>query len=153
MVEKSGDVIPQVVKPIIEKRTGDEKIPKLPKKCPVCGGEVIKPEGEAVARCQNLMCPAQFKRRIQHFAARNAMDIEHLGPETIDKLLDAVLGPLAQLIMEFMEGGQEANLPEKDSWESQLVQLGAEVSSPDKRGSEQLEGPGSAPPFRQVGAF
>ncbi len=91
LVERSGDVIPQVLKPIIEKRTGDEKIFKMPKQCPICGGEVVRPEGEAVTRCQNLMCPAQLKRRIGHFASRNAMDIEHLGPETIDKLLDAEL--------------------------------------------------------------
>jgi len=89
LVERSGDVIPQVVKPIVEKRTGNEKKFEMPKKCPVCGSEVVRPEDEAVARCQNLQCPAQLKRRIQHFASRNAMDIEHLGPETIDKLLDS----------------------------------------------------------------
>ncbi len=75
----------------MEKRTGDEKRFKMPNRCPVCGGEVVRPEGEAVARCQNLMCPAQLKRRIGHFASRTAMDIEHLGRETIDKLLDAEL--------------------------------------------------------------
>lgn len=88
LVERSGDVIPQVVKPIIEKRTGNEDTFIMPKRCPECHGEVIRPEGEAVARCQNIMCPAQLKRRIGHFAGRNAMDIEHLGYETIDKLLD-----------------------------------------------------------------
>lgn len=91
LIERSGDVIPQVVKPIVEKRTGNEKRFKMPNRCPVCDGEVVRPEGEAVARCQNLMCPAQLKRRIGHFASRYAMDIEHLGRETIDKLLDAEL--------------------------------------------------------------
>lgn len=91
LVERSGDVIPQVVKPIKEKRTGKEKIVKLPKQCPVCEAEVERPEGEVVARCQNLQCPAQLRRRISHFAAKGAMDIEHLGPETVDKLLESIL--------------------------------------------------------------
>jgi DNA ligase (NAD+) len=91
LVERSGDVIPQVVKAISEKRTGSEKPFSMPKECPICGGEVKRPEGEARWRCLNLQCPAQLKRRIGHFAAKGAMDIEHLGPETIDKLLDAKL--------------------------------------------------------------
>jgi DNA ligase (NAD+) len=91
LVERSGDVIPQVVKVISEKRTGSEKPFAMPNKCPVCDGEVERPEGEVRWRCLNLQCPAQLKRRIGHFAAKGAMDIEHLGPETIDKLLDAKL--------------------------------------------------------------
>jgi DNA ligase (NAD+) len=88
LVERSGDVIPQVVKAIDEKRTGEETEFKMPTKCPECGGEVERPEGEARWRCQNLQCPAQLRRRISHFAAKGAMDIEHLGPETVDKLLE-----------------------------------------------------------------
>jgi DNA ligase (NAD+) len=91
LVERSGDVIPQVVKAILDKRKGNEKEFKMPKKCPVCGGEVERPEGEAIIRCQNLQCPAQLSRRISHFAAKGAMDIEHLGPETVDKLLESKL--------------------------------------------------------------
>jgi DNA ligase (NAD+) len=91
LVERSGDVIPQVVKPIVDKRTGSEKPFRMPEKCPICGGEVVRPEGEVRWRCLNLQCPAQLKRRIGHFAAKGAMDIEHLGPETIDKLLDSKL--------------------------------------------------------------
>lgn len=89
LVERSGDVIPQVVKAIIENRTGEENEFVIPKECPECHGEIERPEGEARWRCQNLQCPAQLKRRIAHFASRNAMDIEHIGPETVDKLLDA----------------------------------------------------------------
>ncbi|UCG68981.1 MAG: NAD-dependent DNA ligase LigA [Thermoplasmata archaeon] len=91
LVERSGDVIPQVVKAVIENRTGDERQFKMPKKCPVCQGDVERPEGEAVTRCKNIQCPAQLRRRLGHFAARSAMDIEHLGPETIDKLLESGL--------------------------------------------------------------
>jgi DNA ligase (NAD+) len=91
LVERSGDVIPQVVKAIEEKRTGDEKEFTMPTKCPECGGEVERPEGEARWRCQNIQCPAQLRRRISHFAAKGAMDIEHLGPETVEKLLESKL--------------------------------------------------------------
>ena len=91
LVERSGDVIPQVVKPITDKRTGNEKPFEMITQCPECGENVFRPEGEVVTRCQNLTCPAQLKRRISHFASRNAMDIEHLGPETVESLLDAGL--------------------------------------------------------------
>ena len=88
IIEKGGDVIPQVVKSIPEVRTGDEIIFEMPKKCPVCGGEVIKLEGEVAYRCENPACPSQVKRRIQHFASKNAMNIEHLGPALIEQLVD-----------------------------------------------------------------
>ena len=88
LVERSGDVIPQVVKSIKEKRTGSEKGKKIPQKCPICGSVVIKPLDEVAVRCPNKQCPARLKWRIRYFASRDAMDIEHLGKETIDKLLD-----------------------------------------------------------------
>jgi len=91
IVERSGDVIPQVVKAIVEKRPDGSPPFKMIDKCPECQGEIERPRGEARWRCQNLQCPAQLKRRIAHFASRNAMDIEHMGPETVDKLLDAEL--------------------------------------------------------------
>ena len=88
LVERSGDVIPQVVKSIEEKRTGSEKRKIIPQKCPVCGTNVIRPLDEVAVRCPNKQCPARLKWRIRYFASRDAMDIEHLGRETIDKLLD-----------------------------------------------------------------
>ena len=91
LIERSGDVIPQVVKSIKEKRTGSEKQKKIPNKCPVCGTEVVRPEGEVAVRCPNKMCPARLKWRIKYFAARDAMDIDHLGGQTVDKLLDEAL--------------------------------------------------------------
>lgn len=87
-VQKAGEIIPQVVKVIKEKRTGRERVFKPPGTCPECGGEASK-EGEGVyLRCHNPLCPAQAKRRIRYFASRGAMDIEGLGPAIIDQLVD-----------------------------------------------------------------
>ena len=88
LVERSGDVIPQVVKSITEKRTGKEKRKIIPKTCPVCGTTVVRKEGEVAVRCPNKMCPARLKWRLQYYASRDAMDIDHLGESTIDKLMD-----------------------------------------------------------------
>jgi DNA ligase (NAD+) len=88
LVERSGDVIPQVVQSIKEKRTGDEKSKAVPKKCPVCNTEVIRLEGEVAVRCPNKGCPARLKWRLRYFASRDAMDIDHLGESTVDKLLN-----------------------------------------------------------------
>ena len=88
LVERSGDVIPQVVKSIIEKRKGDEKARVIPKKCPVCRSDVIRTLDEVAVRCPNKQCPARLKWRIEYFASRDAMDIDHLGGQTIDKLIE-----------------------------------------------------------------
>jgi DNA ligase (NAD+) len=88
LVERSGDVIPQVVKSIIEKRTGEEKARVIPRKCPVCGSDVIRTLDEVAIRCPNKQCPARLKWRIEYFASRDAMDIDHLGGQTIDKLIE-----------------------------------------------------------------
>jgi DNA ligase (NAD+) len=88
LVQKAGDVIPEVVKVIKEKRTGDEKIFNMPKKCPICGSEVVRLHNEVAYRCTNFSCPAQQFERILHFASRRAMDIEGLGPSVISKLLN-----------------------------------------------------------------
>lgn len=91
LVERSGDVIPQVVKSIKEKRTGKEKQKNIPKRCPVCNTEVIRKEGEVAVRCPNKYCPARLKWRVKYYASRDAMDIDHLGESTIDKLLEGEL--------------------------------------------------------------
>jgi DNA ligase (NAD+) len=88
LVERSGDVIPQVVKTISEKRTGDEKIRTIPRKCPVCESDIIRTVDEVAVRCPNKQCPARLKWRIEYFASRDAMDIDHLGGQTIDKLIE-----------------------------------------------------------------
>ena len=88
IVRRAGDVIPEVVGPVDSKRTGKERKFKMPKKCPSCGSEVMRPEGEAVARCTGLDCPSQRVERLFHFAGRGAMDIEGLGYQTIMGLVD-----------------------------------------------------------------
>jgi DNA ligase (NAD+) len=88
LVERAGDVIPHVVRVIEGKRNGSEEEYTLPGKCPVCGGKVSRPEGEAVTRCVNASCPAQLKQRIIHFGSKEALDIEGLGEKTVDQLVD-----------------------------------------------------------------
>ncbi len=87
-IEKAGEVIPEVIKPVKEKRTGKEKIFIMPKKCPVCGSDVVRPEDEAVSRCVGLSCPAQLKNSLHHFASRHAMNIDGLGHAVIDQLVN-----------------------------------------------------------------
>ncbi|HOL22031.1 MAG TPA: NAD-dependent DNA ligase LigA [bacterium] len=87
-VEKSGEIIPQIVKAIPEKRKGSEKEIPIPEKCPVCHSKVVKDEEEVAIRCPNVRCPAQVKERIIHFASRDAMDIEGLGEKWVNILVD-----------------------------------------------------------------
>ena len=89
VVRRAGDVIPEIVRVLQERRPQGAAPVALPATCPVCGSAVIKPEGEAVARCiGGLYCPAQRKRAILHFASRRAMDIEGLGEELVDQLVE-----------------------------------------------------------------
>ncbi|RLA83453.1 MAG: DNA ligase (NAD(+)) LigA [Deltaproteobacteria bacterium] len=88
LVRRAGDVIPEVVKVIKERRTGKERKFRMPERCPVCGSEVVRLPGEVAFRCVGLSCPAQLKGRIRHFASRRAMDIEGLGVKLIDQLVD-----------------------------------------------------------------
>ena len=87
-VQKAGEIIPQVVKVLKEKRTGSEQVFKPPKSCPECGSKVSRYAAGVYLRCHNPLCPAQAKRRIIYFASRDAMDIEGLGPAIIDQLVD-----------------------------------------------------------------
>ncbi len=89
LIEKGGDVIPKVLKVIESKRTGKEKPFRMPKKCPVCGGEVSRPEGEVVSRCVAADCPAQLKGRLLHFVSRRAMRIEGLGESLADQFVES----------------------------------------------------------------
>jgi len=91
VVQRAGDVIPEVVKVIESRRSGNEKKFQIPNTCPVCGAHAIRIEGEAAVRCQNLSCPAQVKQQIKHFASRTAMDIEGLGNKLVDQLVDSGL--------------------------------------------------------------
>lgn len=88
VVQRAGDVIPEVVSVVTEKRTGSERKFRMPGNCPVCGAKAERPEGEVVTRCINFACPAQVKGRIEHFASRAAMDIEGLGTKLVDQLVE-----------------------------------------------------------------
>ena len=91
LIERSGDVIPKIVGPMSERRTGRERNFVMPTKCPVCHSEAFRPEGEAVARCTNPSCPAKLRESLLHFASRRAMNIEGLGEALVDQLLEKKL--------------------------------------------------------------
>jgi DNA ligase (NAD+) len=91
LIERGGDVIPKVLKVLESKRNGKEKKFQMPDKCPVCGGRVSRPEGEAVSRCVAADCPAQLIGRLLHFASRRAMRIEGLGFALADQLIEKKL--------------------------------------------------------------
>jgi DNA ligase (NAD+) len=87
IVQRAGDVIPQVVGPVVSRRTGAEVEFEMPATCPACGTPVVRPPGEAMRYCPNRACPAQIFRLLTHFAGRGAMDIEGLGESLADQLL------------------------------------------------------------------
>jgi len=91
LIQRAGDVIPEVVKVIVEKRPINAKPYILPTQCPVCEHTVNRPEGEAVARCENISCPAQVKGRIQHFVSKNCMDIDGFGEKLVEQLVEEKL--------------------------------------------------------------
>jgi DNA ligase (NAD+) len=91
VIRKAGDVIPEVVRVLKEKRTGKEQPFTMPSRCPVCQASVYREPGEAVARCQGSACPAQLKEKIIHFASREAMNIEGLGPAIVNLFVEKEL--------------------------------------------------------------
>lgn len=91
IVRRAGDVIPQVVGPVLERRVGSPALFHLPSKCPVCNSDVDHPEGEAMSRCTNAACPAQVFERVRHFCSRGAMDIEGIGEVMSATLVDVGL--------------------------------------------------------------
>ncbi len=95
IVQRAGDVIPEVVGPVLDKREAELPIPETPTACPECGTRLREKPGEVVLRCPNKQCPAQVSAKIRHFVSRGAMDIEGLGEKLIDRFLD--LGLLSDL--------------------------------------------------------
>lgn len=88
VIQKQGDVIPEVIKVVEEKRTGEEKEFSMPKRCPECGSPAVRLEGEAATRCIGIECPAQLLRSIVHFVSKESMDIEGLGYKIVEQLID-----------------------------------------------------------------
>ncbi|MCZ2260189.1 NAD-dependent DNA ligase LigA [Sporosarcina sp. G11-34] len=91
VIRKAGDIIPEVVAPVIEERTDDEQPFEMPRNCPACDSELIRIEGEVAVRCVNPKCPAQMKEAIIHFVSRNAMNIEGIGERVAEQLYEANL--------------------------------------------------------------
>ena len=98
VIQKAGDVIPEIVEVKKNKRTGEEKDFQMPKVCPVCGAEAVREEGEAAVRCTGIECPAKLFRNLVHFASREAMNIDGLGEQIIKQLLDkGLIGNMADI--------------------------------------------------------
>jgi DNA ligase (NAD+) len=88
VIQRAGDVIPEVVQVVLEERPENSEPYRIPDRCPVCGSEAVRLQGQAAKRCLNGSCPARLKETIHHFASRNAMDIEGLGAKLVDQLVD-----------------------------------------------------------------
>ncbi|RDW18972.1 NAD-dependent DNA ligase LigA [Oceanobacillus chungangensis] len=91
VIKKAGDIIPKVVRAVVEKRTGEEKEFQMPDECPACGSEVVRLEGEVAIRCINPNCPAQLMEGLIHFSSRNAMNIDGLGEKVVIQLFQEKL--------------------------------------------------------------
>ena len=110
IVKRAGDVIPQIVGPVREKRTGEEREFHFPDVCPACNAPVVRQEGEAMVYCRNPHCPAQRLESLIHFVCQGAMDIRGLGPQTLEKLLDlGIISDAADLYS--LTGEQLATAP------------------------------------------
>src|SRR5690606_37033795 len=110
VVQKAGGIIPEVVAVDLEARQGSPEPFTMPGRCPVCGAEAVRLEGEAVTRCTGVACPAQLRERLRHFASRSGMDIEGLGPVVIEALLERdLVGTVADLF--FLTKEQLLTLP------------------------------------------
>jgi len=89
VVQRAGDVIPQIVKVVESKRPAGARRYRLPERCPVCNAEALRPEGEAVTRCPNPSCPAKLKNRLLHLASRDALDVDGLGEKLVEQLVES----------------------------------------------------------------
>jgi DNA ligase (NAD+) len=135
LIEKSGEIIPQVLQVITTKRDRSEKDYEFPTKCPVCGFDALRPEGEAVRRCVNPDCPAKIKARIQYFASRKAMDIEGLGDVLVETLVDSgMLKNVADIYQ--LKAEDISNLERKG--EKTATKLISQIEASKDRGLQRL---------------
>ena len=120
VIQRAGDVIPQVVRVVLEKRPADSKPYDFPDKCPVCGSDAVRPEGEVVRRCTGgLICDAQGVERLKHFVSRNAFDIEGMGAKRIEELwADEIIRSPADI---FRLKDRRADLLTRERWGEQSV--------------------------------
>ncbi|MBA4123558.1 MAG: NAD-dependent DNA ligase LigA [Acidobacteria bacterium] len=135
LIEKSGEIIPQVLQVIESRRDGSERDYEFPKNCPVCGFDAIRPVGEVVTRCSNPDCPAKNKARILFFASRKAMDIEGLGDVVVEQLVDnGLIKDVADLYNLSFE--QISNLERKA--EKSATKLIEQIETSKGRGLQRL---------------
>lgn len=135
LIEKSGEIIPQVLSVVASKRNGSEREYEFPTTCPVCGFDAVRPEGEAVRRCVNPDCPAKIKARIGYFASRKAMDIEGLGWVLIETLVDGgMIKDVADIYK--LTVSDIANLERKA--EKSAVKLIEQIEASKTRGLQRL---------------
>ncbi|MCW5940985.1 MAG: NAD-dependent DNA ligase LigA [Fimbriimonadaceae bacterium] len=120
IVQRAGDVIPEVLGPVLEQRPADAIAPIEPSECPECGTALARKEGEVALRCPNRNCPAQISAKLRHFASRNAMDIDGLGEKLIDRFLE--LGHLTDLPSVFRLHERRDELVALDRMGEQSVQ-------------------------------
>ncbi|MEO6050274.1 MAG: NAD-dependent DNA ligase LigA [Pyrinomonadaceae bacterium] len=135
MIEKSGEIIPQVLSVVDSKRDGSEQDFEFPEICPACGFDAVRPEGEAVRRCTNPVCPAKIKGRIGFFASRKAMDIEGLGDVLVEMLVDnGMVNDVAGLYS--LRSEDISNLERKA--EKSATKLIEEIEASKERGLQRL---------------
>jgi DNA ligase (NAD+) len=135
LIEKSGEIIPQVLQVVTSKRDGTERDYEFPVKCPVCGFDALRPEGEAVRRCVNPDCPAKIKARIQYFASRKAMDIEGLGDVLVDTLVEN--GMLKDVADIYKLTGEDISTLERKG-EKTAAKLMSQIEASKDRGLQRL---------------
>lgn len=109
LVHKAGDIIPEIIRPVVEKRQGNEVAIQPPENCPACGSRAIRFQGEVAYRCENVNCPARLKESLVFFASRDAMDIDGLGPAVVEQLVEKLgIANIADLYQ--LSAPQVANL-------------------------------------------
>ena len=149
VIQRADDVIPQVVGPVIQKRTGSEREFRLPDICPSCGSHTVRPEGEVVVRCPNRSCPSQIVESIKHFVSKGAMDIEGVGERLVENLFQAGTAqePGRPLRAEGKRPGRSGGLP----FRQQAGETAAPTPAEDQR-RQHLQGPARFPerPFHRV---
>jgi len=129
LIERSGDVIPKVVR--VVKKGKDRHAFKMPKRCPVCGGDVVRAEGEAASRCMNTNCPAKLRESILHWSARGVMDIDGLGDALVNQLVDqGMVKNVADIYRLTAEQLIELERMGKKSAEKLIANIGASRGKP-----------------------
>ena len=135
IVRRAGDVIPEVVGPVLALRPSDTSVFLMPANCPVCGASADRPEGEAMSRCTNVTCAAQRRERLRHFASRGAMDIEGLGDALAETLVDA---DLVETVVDLYELTAEKLLVLPRMGEKTIANLLAAIERSKGRGLARL---------------